>query len=227
MPHAVAQRLIDEFGLTFVEGYGLTETAAPSHSNPPERAKLQCLGMPIFGVDSRVVDPVTLEELPPGEVGEIITHGPMVFTGYWKHPEATAAAFIEFDGNKFFRTGDLGRMDEDGYFFITDRLKRMINASGYKVWPAEVELLLYKNPAVQEACIIAAKDAYRGETVKAVVVLRTEAKGRTTEQDIIDWAREHMAVYKAPRLVEFVDALPKSGSGKVMWRLLQEREQSG
>jgi fatty-acyl-CoA synthase len=224
MPHAVAQRLLDEFGLTFVEGYGLTETAAPSHSNPPERAKLQCLGMPIFGVDSRVIDPVTLEELPPGEVGEIITHGPMVFQGYWCHPDATAAAFIEFEGKRFFRTGDLGRMDEDGYFFITDRLKRMINASGYKVWPAEVELLLYKNTAVQEACIIAAKDAYRGETVKAVIVLRTDAKGRTTEQDVVDWCREHMAAYKVPKIVEFVDSLPKSGSGKVMWRLLQDRE---
>ena len=182
--------------------------------------------MPIFGVDSRVIDPVTLEELPPGEVGEIITHGPMVFQGYWRHPEATAAAFIELDGKRFFRTGDLGRMDEDGYFFITDRLKRMINASGYKVWPAEVELLLYKNTAVQEACIIAAKDAYRGETVKAVIVLRTDAKGKTTEQDIVAWCREHMAAYKVPKIVEFVDSLPKSGSGKVMWRLLQEREKA-
>jgi fatty-acyl-CoA synthase len=98
----------------------------------------------------------------------------------------------------------------------------MINASGYKVWPSEVELLLYKHPAVQEACIIAARDAYRGETVKAIIVLRTEARGKTRPQDIIDWAHEHMAVYKAPRLVEFVDSLPKSGSGKVMWRLLQE-----
>jgi fatty-acyl-CoA synthase len=224
MPQAVAERLQKEFGITFAEGYGLTETAAPSHANPPERAKLQCLGMPIFGVDSRVVDPLTLQELPPGEVGEIITRGPMVFKGYWGHPEATAAAFVEFEGQRFFRTGDLGRMDEEGYFFITDRLKRMINASGYKVWPAEVEMLLYKHPAVQEACIIAAKDAYRGETVKAVVVLRTEFKGRTNEQDIIDWAREHMAAYKVPRLVSFVDALPKSGSGKVMWRLLQDAE---
>ena len=98
MPHAVAQRLLDEFGLTFAEGYGLTETAAPSHANPPERAKLQCLGIPIFGVDSRIVDPVTLKELPAGEVGEIVTRGPMVFKGYWKHPEATAEAFIELDG---------------------------------------------------------------------------------------------------------------------------------
>jgi fatty-acyl-CoA synthase len=224
MPQAVAERLQQEFGLTFAEGYGLTETAAPSHGNPPERAKLQCLGIPIFGVDSRIVDTVTLQELPPGEVGEIVTHGPMVFTGYWGHPDATAAAFFELDGKKFFRTGDLGRMDEEGYFFITDRLKRMINASGYKVWPSEVELLLFKCPLVQEACIIATKDAYRGESVKAVVVLRQEARGHTAPEDIIAWAREHMAAYKVPRTVEFAESLPKSGSGKVMWRLLQERE---
>ena len=227
MPHAVAQRLQDEFGLTFAEGYGLTETAAPSHANPPERAKLQCLGIPIFGVDSRVVDPLTLQELPPGEVGEIITRGPMVFTGYWRHPEATEAAFVEFDGRRFFRTGDLGRMDEEGYFFMTDRLKRMINASGFKVWPAEVEMLLYKHPAVQEACIIAARDAYRGETVKAVVVLREAAKGQTGAEDIIAWSRENMAAYKVPKIVQFVNALPKSGSGKVMWRLLQDQEAAG
>ena len=226
MPKAVAERLQEEFGLTFAEGYGLTETAAPSHGNPPERAKLQCLGIPIFGVDARIVDPTTLEELPVGEVGEIITHGPMVFQGYWRQPEATDAAFVELDGKRFFRTGDLGRMDEEGYFFITDRLKRMINASGYKVWPSEVEMLLYRHPAVQEACIIAAKDAYRGETVKAIIVLRAEAKGKTTDKDIIDWAHEHMAAYKAPRIIQFVDSLPKSGSGKVMWRLLQEQETS-
>jgi len=223
MPHAVAERVQAEFGLTFAEGYGLTETAAPSHANPPERAKLQCLGIPIFGVDSRVVDPETLKELPPGEVGEIVTHGPMVFKGYWRHPEATKDAFIELDGKTFFRTGDLGRMDEEGYFFMADRLKRMINASGFKVWPAEVEMLLYKHPAVQEACIVGSKDPYRGETVKAVVVLRAGAQN-TTAEDIIAWSKEHMAAYKVPRLVEFVDALPKSGSGKVMWRQLQEQE---
>ena len=226
MPQEVAQRLLDEFNLTFAEGYGLTETAAPSHGNPPERAKLQCLGIPIYGVDSRIIDPETRHELPPGEVGEIITHGPMVFKGYWGHPEATQAAFIEIEGKAFFRTGDLGRCDEEGYFFITDRLKRMINASGFKVWPSEVELLLFGCPMVQEACVISARDAYRGETVKAVVVLREAARGKTLPQDIIDWAREHMAVYKVPRIVEFVDALPKSGSGKVMWRALQEREPS-
>ncbi|GAB4036965.1 MAG: long-chain fatty acid--CoA ligase [Rubrivivax sp.] len=224
MPQAVAERLRERFGLSFAEGYGLTETAAPSHANPPERAKLQCLGMPIFGVDSRVIDPETLRELPPGEPGEIVTRGPMLFRGYWGHPEATRAAFVELDGQAFFRTGDMGRVDEEGYFFMTDRLKRMINASGFKVWPSEVELMLYRCPAVQEACVIAAKDAYRGETVKAVVVLRPEARGTTTAEDITAWAREHMAAYKVPRIVEFVDALPRSGSGKVLWRLLQERE---
>jgi fatty-acyl-CoA synthase len=224
MPLAVAERLRNEFGITFAEGYGLTETAAPSHANPPERAKLQCLGMPIFGVDSRIINPDTHEVLPPGQTGEIVTHGPMVFKGYWGHPDATAAAFIEIDGKPFFRTGDLGHMDEEGYFFITDRLKRMINASGFKVWPSEVELLLFKCPLVQEACVIAAQDAYRGETVKAVIVLRDAARATAQPEDIIAWAREHMAAYKVPRLVEFADALPKSGSGKVMWRLLQERE---
>ncbi|MDT7836809.1 long-chain fatty acid--CoA ligase [Aquabacterium sp. OR-4] len=224
MPQAVAERLQREFNITFAEGYGLTETAAPTHANPPERAKLQCLGIPIIGTDSRIIDPDTLKELPIGETGEIVSCGPQVFKGYWGHPEATRAAFIELDGKTFFRTGDLGRMDEEGYFFITDRLKRMINASGYKVWPSEVELLLFKCPLVQEACVIGTRDAYRGESVKAVVVLRAEHRGSATPDDIIAWAREHMAAYKVPRSVDFVDALPKSGSGKVMWRLLQEKE---
>lgn len=227
MPQAVAQRLFDRFGLQYVEGYGLTETAAPSHSNPPDAPRQQCLGIPFMSCDARVVDPDTLKELPAGEQGEIIVHGPMVFDGYWKRPEATAAAFIEFEGKRFFRTGDLGRTDEDGYFFITDRLKRMINASGFKVWPAEVEALMFRHPAIQEACVISARDAYRGETVKAVVVLRPQFRGQVTEEDIVAWCRENMAVYKVPRIVQFTDALPKSGSGKVMWRTLQEAESRG
>jgi fatty-acyl-CoA synthase len=224
MPQAVAEKLERQFGLRYMEGYGLTETAAPSHSNPSQAPKLQCLGIPFIGTDSRVVDPDTLKELPQGETGEIVVHGPQVFVGYWERPAETEAAFFELDGKRFFRTGDLGRVDEDGYYFITDRLKRMINASGFKVWPAEVESMLFKHPAVQEACIISARDAYRGETVKAVIVLRDEARGRTTADDIRSWAREQMAAYKVPQFVEFVDALPKSGSGKVMWRLLQEKE---
>lgn len=225
MPQAVAQRLWEQYGLRFAEGYGLTETAAPSHSNPYDATKQQCLGVPFMSCNSRIIDPITLKEMPQGEQGEIIMSGPQVFQGYWKQPDATADAFIEIDGKRFFRSGDLGRMDEQGYFFITDRLKRMINASGFKVWPAEVEALMFKHPAIQEACIIATQDAYRGETVKAVVVLRAAAKGQTTEDDIITWCKDNMAAYKYPRVVQFVDALPKSGSGKVMWRALQEAEQ--
>ena len=224
MPQAVAQRLQEQYGLRYAEGYGLTETAAPSHSNPPDAPKQQCLGIPFIGVDARVVDPDTLRQLPVGESGEIIMRGPQIFKGYWRRPEATAQAFVEVDGRVYFRSGDLGRVDEDGYFFMTDRLKRMINASGFKVWPAEVEALMFRHPAIQEACIIATHDAYRGESVKAMVVLRGTYKGQVREQDIIDWCRENMAVYKVPRAVEFLDALPKSGAGKVMWRFLQEQE---
>jgi len=226
MPQAVAQRLYEQFGLRYVEGYGLTETAAPSHTNPPDAPKQQCLGIPFMSTDARVIDPLTLQEMPQGEQGEIIIHGPEVFQGYWRQPEATAQAFIELDGKRFFRSGDMGRIDEDGYFFMTDRLKRMINASGFKVWPAEVEALMFRHPAIQEACIIATKDSYRGESVKAVVVLRASHKGQVSGEDIMAWCRDNMAVYKVPRVVQFVDALPKSGTGKVMWRALQEAEQA-
>jgi fatty-acyl-CoA synthase len=223
MPQAVAQRLLEQYGLRYVEGYGLTETAAPSHCNPPDAPKQQCLGIPFMGVDARVVDPDTLAELAVGEQGEILIHGPQVFQGYWKRPDATEAAFVQIDGKRFFRSGDLGHVDADGYFFLTDRLKRMINASGFKVWPAEVEALMFRHPAVQEACVISTKDAYRGESVKAVVVRRA-SHAHVTEQDLIAWCHENMAVYKAPRSIQFVDALPKSGAGKVMWRKLQELE---
>lgn len=147
-----------------------------------------------------------------------------MFLGYWNKPEASAQAFVEIDGKRFLRTGDLGRVDEDGYFFMVDRLKRMINASGFKVWPSEVESLMYGHPAVLEACVIGTRDAHRGETVKALVVLRPEWRGRVEEQSLIDWCRTTMAAYKVPRIVAFVDALPKSGSGKIQWRELQDRE---
>jgi len=224
MPEAVAAKLQERVGLPFLEGYGLTETSAPSHANPPHRPKRQCAGIPYFDTDSRVIDPVTFMELGPKEVGEIVTHGPQVFRGYWKQPRATEEAFIQHDGKKFFRTGDLGYFDEEGYFFITDRLKRMINASGFKVWPAEVEAMLYAHPDIQEACVIGTRDAHRGETVKAVVVLKAAARGRVHEDDVVAWAKEHMAAFKYPRVVEFVEQLPKTATGKVFWRRLQEEE---
>ncbi len=222
MPAAIAQKLKDLTGQQYMEGYGLSETIAATHTNPPQRLKQQCLGIPIFNVDSRVIDPATLKPLPANEVGEIVMHGPQVFKGYWNDPQKTADAFMEIEGKQFFRSGDLGYIDEEGFFFFTDRLKRMINASGFKVWPAEVEAMMYQNKEIQECCIIASQDPYRGETVKAVIVKKPGSA--ITQQAVIDWAHEHMAAYKTPRVVEFVDTLPKSATGKVMWRALQEKE---
>ncbi len=224
MPAAVAALLERRTGLHYVEGYGMSETMAATHINPPQRPKAQCLGIPLFDVDARIVDPVTLAALPAGETGEIVVRAPQLMQGYWNNPAATAAVFVDLDGQRFLRTGDLAQVDSDGYYFMVDRLKRMINASGYKVWPAEVESALYHHPAVLEACVIGAADPRRGETVKALVVLRPEFASRTTEQEIIDWARGQMAVYKSPRIVEFVPALQRSGTGKVMWRELQEQQ---
>lgn len=227
MPEAIAKKLKDLTGLDYVEGYGMSETMAATHINPPHRPKPQCLGIPVYDVDARVLDPVTLQEVAPGETGEIVVHAPQVMQGYWRQPQATEQAFIAIEGRRFLRTGDLAYVDQDGYFFMVDRLKRMINASGYKVWPAEVEALMYKHPAIHEACVIGAHDSKRGETVKALVVLTADAQGKVSEQDIIHWAHEHMAAYKSPRIVEFVAALPKSGTGKILWRELQEKEMAG
>jgi fatty-acyl-CoA synthase len=222
MPKAVAERIKSIWGLPYIEGYGLSETMATTHSNPGQHAKAQCLGIPIQDTYALVVDPDTLKEVPTDEVGEILLRGPQVFQGYWGRPDATAAAFVEVEGERYFRTGDLAYVDEEVYLFIVDRLKRMINASGYKVWPAEVENMLFAHPAVQEACVIGTRDPQRGETVKAVIVLRA---GQTlTAEELVTWAREHMAAYKVPHAVEFTDRLPKSATGKVQWRALQERE---
>jgi fatty-acyl-CoA synthase len=225
MPEAIAQMSEKRFGLKYIEGYGMSETMAPTHTNPESNAKRQCLGIPIFNTDSRVIDPQTFKEVPQGEVGEIIVHGPQILDRYWNKPEATEEAFISFEGKQFLRTGDLGRIDEEGFYFFVDRIKRMINASGFKVWPAEVESMLYAHPAIQEAVVISAKDAKRGETVKAVVVLKPAARGQQTAEQIIDWAKANMAAYKVPRIVQIVDSLPKSSSGKIMWRTLQEQEE--
>ena len=226
MPEAVATMMQQRYGITYNEGYGLTETASFLQANPLARGKRQCLGIPAQGVDTRIVDPLTLGELPQGELGELVTHAPQNTVGYWRNPQADREAFFELEGKRFFRTGDLACVDEEGYFFMRDRLKRMINSSGYKVWPAEVENMMYEHPAIHEACIIGVPDARQGEAVKAIVSLKPAFRSEVQTQDIVDWARSRMAVYKAPRLVEFVDALPKSGTGKILWRELQEQHRA-
>ena len=223
MPEAIAQKLRDTCGVDYIEGYGMTETISQTHMNPPQRPKKQCLGIPAFDTESFVVDPETFKVLPSGASGEIVVRGPQMLVGYWKKEQAYRESWIEVEGKSYFRTGDLGRMDEDGYYFISDRLKRMINAAGLKVWPAEVEAAMYRHPAIKECCIIASPDERKGETVKAVVVLKPEAAG-TSAETIIEWMRTQMAAYKVPRRIEFTDALPRTPSGKIQWRLLQEKE---
>lgn len=224
MPEAVAQKLYERCGIRYMEAYGMTETISQTHVNPVTDLRKQCLGIPTFDTVAHVIDPDTLKPAAPEELGEIVVSGPQVMLGYWNQPEATQAAFIEIEGRRFLRTGDLGRRDADGFYYIADRLKRMINAAGYKVWPAEVEAALYKHPDIREVAVISAPDQRRGETVKAVIVLKDEARSRTTPEMLIEWARVHMAAYKVPRLIEFADALPRSGTGKIQWRALQDRE---
>lgn len=226
LPEAVGEKLFNLSGLRFVEGYGLSETIAQTHFNPADRPKMQCLGIPSFDVDARIIEPATRRELGVGEIGEIIVNGPQIMVGYYNREDENRHSFIELDGKKFFRTGDIGRYDEEGYFFIVDRVKRMINASGYKVWPTEVETFLYKHPAIQQACVVGVPDERRGETVKAFMILNEGFVGKVSEKEIINWAKQHMAAYKYPRQIEFRKQFPMTSSGKILWRKLQEEEQS-
>ena len=221
-PEHINKLLKERYGLDYIEGYGLTETASFLCTNPVHSPKRTCLGVPTFGVELRLIDPQSLQPVAHGETGEIVVHAAQVMLGYWNNPKANDESFLVIDGKRFFRTGDLASADDDGYLFMRDRLKRMINASGYKVWPAEVEAMMYAHPAIHEACVIAVPDAKRGETVKAVVALKAGA--RVSSEELVAWCRDTMASYKAPRIVQIVDALPKSATGKIAWRELQEQE---
>lgn len=223
MPREVAANMADLIGLDYVEAYGLTETMAATHINPPAAPKAQCMGIPIHGVDSRVVDPETLEELGPNRTGEIVIAAPQVFKGYWRRPEETEAAFLEIAGKRFLRTGDIGRRDDEGYFFFVERLKRMISVGGLKVWPAEVEAVLHGHPCIAEACVVADPDPRTGEAVRAVVVMRDDAEA-VTPQELTAWCREKMATYKAPKRFEFRENLPRTAAGKVLWKELMSQE---
>jgi long-chain acyl-CoA synthetase len=207
--------------------YGLTETNSPSHAVPmgvkapvdPNSGALS-VGVPVYNTVVRILGEDG-QELPPGEVGEIATSGPQVVPGYWGRPEATAESI---PGGEL-RTGDVGFMDEQGWFYLVDRKKDMINAAGYKVWPREVEDVLYGHPAVREAAVVGVADPYRGETVKAFVSLKPGSS--VTPEEIIAWAKERMAAYKYPRSVELVDELPKTTTGKILRRELRDQQPGG
>jgi long-chain acyl-CoA synthetase len=222
LPKEVQESFQELTGGTLVEGYGLTETSPVTHGNPLSRNRIGFIGIPWPDTDARIVDVDTGEkELPVGEIGELIIHGPQVMKGYWQQPTETANVLREhpdFGPGRWLHTGDIARMDEEGYFQIVDRKKDMIICGGFNVYPRDVEEVLFIHPAVQEAGVIGLADEYRGETVKAFVVLK---EGMTaTEQEIIDFCREHLAKYKVPAAVEFRTELPKSTVGKVLRREL-------
>lgn len=205
-------------GGKLVEGYGLTETSPVATCNPINGArKVGSIGLPMSDTDLRIVDPENPKhELPVGEVGEVAIHGPQVFRGYWNRPDETAK--VLFDG--WFITGDIGRQDDDGYFYIVERKKDMINVGGFKVFPRDVEEVLFKHPKIQDASVVGVKDEYSGEVPKAFVVLKP---GQTaTAQEILDYCAQNLAKFKVPKSVEFRDALPKTIIGKVLRRTLQE-----
>ncbi len=203
-------------GGRLVEGYGLSEAAPVTHCNPMNGdIREGSVGLPVPGVDAMILDQKTMEPAPVGEEGEILVKGPNVMQGYWNHPEETALTFFE----GWMRTGDIGKMDEDGYFYIVDRVKDLIIAGGFNIYPREVEEVLYQHPAVLEAAVVGVPDEYRGETAAAVIVLKPGfAPSEETREDILAFCRKNLTRYKVPRIVEFRESLPKSLIGKVLKR---------
>ncbi|WIV17581.1 long-chain fatty acid--CoA ligase [Paenibacillus polygoni] len=203
-----------------IEGYGLTETSPVTHVNPIwGRRKIGTIGIPVPDTEAKVVNPATGEEVLPGEAGELIVKGPQVMKGYWNRPEET----FDTIRNGWLFTGDMATMDEEGYFSIIDRKKDMIIASGFNIYPREIEEVLYEHPAVKEAVVIGIKDAYRGETVKAYIVLKD---GKAPDpKDIERFCRSQLAAYKVPKHYVFRESLPKTLVGKVLRRKLLEEEE--
>ncbi|MCK4361874.1 MAG: AMP-binding protein [Dehalococcoidia bacterium] len=209
-------------GAKIIEGYGLTECSAVSHVNPWGRPKVGSFGVPIPNVGAAVVNHETGEYLPPGEVGELLIEGPNIMKGYWKRPEDTRESLIELDGRTWLRTGDLVRMDDEGYFFFYDRKKDLIKYKGYSVFAREIEEVLHQHPKVKTAGVLGVPDPDVGQLIKAIVVLETDARGKVTEEEIIKYCKENLAHYKVPKIVEFRGELPKTDVGKVSHRELRE-----
>jgi len=209
-------------GTKILEGYGMTETTAVSHSTPFDRPKAGSFGVPIPGVTAAVVDVEGTEFMPVGEVGELILHGPNIMQGYWKRPEETQASIIEIDGKKWLRTGDLVRMDEEGYFHFFDRKRDLIKYKGYSVFARHVEEVLYKHPQIKAAGVVGVRDPKVGQLIKAYVVLQSEARGKVSEEEIMEFCRQNLAHYKVPKIIEFRGELPKTDVGKVSRRELRE-----
>jgi len=207
-------------GSKILEGYGLSEASPTTHCNPPfAERKAGSVGIGMPSTEYKIVDLATgTQEVPAGELGEVIIKGPQVMKGYWNMPDETANTLR--DG--WLYTGDIAKVDEDGYLYIVDRKKDLIIASGFNIYPRDIEEVLYEHPAVQEAVVIGVPDPYRGEDVKAIIVLK--AGKEASQQEIIQYCRENLAAYKVPRSIEFREQLPKTSVGKILRRSLREEE---
>jgi long-chain acyl-CoA synthetase len=220
LPVEVQTKFQELTGGRLVEGYGLSEASPVTHGNPVYGTnKIGTIGLPFPDTEAKIMDLETgTKEMPVGEIGELVIRGPQVMKGYWNMPEETAHTLR--DG--WLYTGDIAKMDEEGYFQIVDRKKDMIIAGGFNIYPRDVEEVLYQNPKIQEAVVAGIPDPYRGETVKAYVILK--AGETATAEEIIEFCKDKMAKYKVPTAVEFRDSLPKTMVGKILRRMLVEEE---
>lgn len=214
-------------GSKILEGYGMTETTAVSHSTPFNRPKTGSFGVPLPSMNAAIVDVEGTEFVPVDEVGELILSGPNIMQGYWRRPEGTEEAIIELEGKKWLRTGDLVRMDDEGYFHFFDRKRDLIKYKGYSVFARHVEEVLYKHPQIKAAGVVGVPDPTVGQIIKAYVVLQGDARGKISEEEIIEFCRQNLAHYKIPKIIEFRGELPKTDVGKVSRRELREESEEG
>jgi long-chain acyl-CoA synthetase len=225
LPPEVCRQFEEKTGAVIFEGYGLSETAPIATVNPTNQAqrKIGTIGFPIPGTDIKIVDLDTgTQELPRGEDGELAICGPQVMQGYWNKPQENEKVFREMGGKRYFLTGDIGHIDEDGYILITDRKKDMVLVGGFNVYPREVEDILFQHPKVALAAVVGVADAKSGEVVKAYIQLKP---GETaSEQELLEFCKQNMAGYKRPKIIEFRNELPVSNVGKILRRVLRDEE---
>jgi len=209
-------------GTSIMEGYGMTETTAVSHANPLGRNRVGSFGVPVPNVEAAIVDPDTGEFCPVGEVGELILSGPNITSGYWNNPAETARVFVELEGRRWLKTGDLVRMNEEGYFYFYDRKRDLIKYKGYSIFARDIEEYLYRHPQIKAAGVIGVPDRKVGQLIKAIVVLENEARGKISAEEIKEFCRQGLAHYKVPKIIEFRGELPQTDVGKISRRELRE-----
>jgi len=209
-------------GKEILEGYGLTETTAVTHTNPPGRNKLGSFGVPLPNTHVAIVELGKYKFLPPGKEGELVVSAPQVMEGYWNKPEENKRSFFKAGGKVWFRTGDMVKMDEEGYFHFIERTKDMIKYKGYSVYAHEIEEVLYNHPKIKEAAVIGIPDPEVGERVKAIVVPEIDYRGKLTEEEVIDYCEKNLAHYKVPKIIEFRGEVPKTDAFKVDHKKLRE-----